>query len=222
MKIVTYRRVSTPKQGRSGLGLEAQEAAIQAFACERSAKIICQYTEVESGKTNERPQLEAALHHAKVTGAILVIAKLDRLSRNASFTLTLRDSGVRFICCDMPEANDLTIGVLAVVAQAEAKAISERTKDALKAARVRGIRLGNPNGASALSRAGKGNKAAIAQVMDEANQRARDLAVVVQDIRKGGAVTLAAIAKQLNDREMMTPRGGRWHPSSVSNLLRRI
>src|SRR6266404_4984067 len=113
MKIVTYRRVSTAKQGKSGLGLEAQEAAIQAFASERSAKIIAQYTEIESGKTNERPQLAAALHHAKVTGAVLIIAKLDRLSRSASFTLTLRDSGVHFVCCDMPEANDLTIGVLA-------------------------------------------------------------------------------------------------------------
>jgi DNA invertase Pin-like site-specific DNA recombinase len=109
MKIIAYRRVSTPKQGKSGLGLEAQEAAIRAFAKQRSAKIISQYTEVESGKTNERPQLAAPLHHAKVTGAVLVIAKLDRLSRSASFTLALRDSGAKFVCCDMPEANDLTI-----------------------------------------------------------------------------------------------------------------
>ena len=148
MKIVTYRRVSTQKQGKSGLGLEAQEAVIHGFAKARSAKIIGQYTEIESGNSNERPQLAAALHHAKVTGAVLVIAKLDRLSRNASFTLTLRDSGVKFICCDMPEANDLTIGVLAVVAQSEAKAISERTREAFKAAKVRGVRLGNPNGAA--------------------------------------------------------------------------
>jgi DNA invertase Pin-like site-specific DNA recombinase len=226
MKIVTYRRVSTQKQGKSGLGLEAQEAAIQAFASARSAKIIAQYTEIESGKANERPQLAAALHHAKVTGAVLIIAKLDRLSRNASFTLTLRDSGVHFVCCDMPEANDLTIGVLAVVAQAEAKAISERTKNALQIARKSfakiGQRLGNPNGAAALRRARKGNKAAIAQVKVNADQRARDLAPVVEDIRKGGALTLEAIAEELNSREMMTPRGGRWYPSSVSNLLRRL
>jgi DNA invertase Pin-like site-specific DNA recombinase len=221
MKIITYKRVSTQKQGVSGLGLEAQEAAIQAFAAERSAKIIAQYTEIESGKTNERPKLLAALHHAKVTGAVLVIAKLDRLSRSASFTLTLRDSGVRFICCDMPEANDLTIGVLAVVAQAEAKTISVRTIDALKAAKARGVRLGNPNGARALRKAKKGNKASIAKIRLDADQRAGDLATVIQDIRKGGAVTLQAIAKELNGREIMTPRGGRWHPSSVSNLLRR-
>jgi DNA invertase Pin-like site-specific DNA recombinase len=233
MKIVAYRRVSTKRQGQSGLGLEAQEAAIQEFAASRSARIIGQYTEIESGKTNERPQLTAAVHYAKVTGATLVIAKLDRLSRSASFTLTLRDSGVKFVCCDMPEANDLTIGVLAVVAQAEAQAISKRTRDALQVARKRVAetgqrnhrrvkRLGNPNGAEALRKAGKGNCAAIAQVKTSADQRARDLATVVQDIRGGGARTLEAIANELNTREMITPRGGRWYPSSVANLLRRL
>jgi DNA invertase Pin-like site-specific DNA recombinase len=190
MKIIAYRRVSTPKQGKSGLGLEAQEAAIRAFAKQRSAKIISQYTEVESDKTNERqPQLAAPLHHAKVTGAVLVIAKLDRLSRSASFTLALRDSGAKFVCCDMPEANDLTIGVLAVANQHEAQAISTRTKDALKAAKARGVRLGNPNGAAALKRAGKGNQAAIGKLQTDANQRAHDLARIIQDIRKGGGVT---------------------------------
>jgi DNA invertase Pin-like site-specific DNA recombinase len=226
MKIVTYKRVSTQKQGKSGRGLGAQEAAIQEFARSRAARVIGDYTEVESGKTSERPQLVAALHHAKVTGATLVIAKLDRLSRSASFTLTLRDSGVKFVAADMPEANDLTIGVLAVVAKAEAQAISRRTKDALQVARKRiegtgqrGYRrikrLGNPNGAEALRRASKGNRAAIAKVSS-------NLAVVVQDIRTAGALTLAAIADELNSREMMTPRGGRWYPSSVANLLNRI
>lgn len=233
LKIVAYRRVSTQKQGRSGLGLEAQETAIREYAAASGARIIGEFTEVESGKNSDRPQLVAALHHAKVTGATLVIAKLDRLSRSASFTLTLRDSGVRFVCCDMPEANDLTIGVLAVVAQAEAKAISTRTKDALKVARKRIAatgqrghrrvkRLGNPNGAAALRRAKKGNVAAIATVQHHAQQRALDLAPVVAAIRADGAVTLEAIAKELNGREMVTPRGGQWYPSSVANLLRRI
>lgn len=233
MKIVTYRRVSTQKQGRSGLGLEAQDAAIREFAGGKQARIIGEYLEVESGRDSYRPQLAAALHHAKVTGATLVIAKLDRLSRSASFTLTLRDSGVRFICCDMPEANDLTIGVLAVVAQAEAEAISRRTRDALAVARKRMAsegqrvhrhvkRLGNPHGAAALRSASKGNAAAVAKVRSRANQRARDLAPVIDNIRSGGALTLEAIAAELNGREMMTPRGGRWHPSSVRNLLRRL
>lgn len=230
---MAYRRVSRQKQAQSGLGLEAQEADIKRFAAGREARIIAEYTEVESGKCNERPQLRAALHHAKVTGATLVIAKLDRLSRSASFTLTLRDSNVKFVCCDMPEANDLTIGVLAVVAQAEAQAISRRTKDALQMARRRVEergqrghgdvrRLGNPNGATALVRAGKGNDAAVARVRAGADQRASDLAVVLKAIRDGDATTLLAIANELNDREMITPRGGRWHPSSVANLLRRL
>lgn len=233
MKIVAYRRVSRQKQAQSGLGLEAQEADIQRFATGRGARIIAEYTEVESGKNTQRPQLKAALHHAKVTGATLVIAKLDRLSRSASFTLALRDSGVKFVCCDMPEANDLTIGVLAVVAQAEAQAISRRTKDALQMARRRVEekgqrgrcdikRLGNPNGAAALARAGKGNGAAVARIRARADQRASDLAVVLKDIKAGGATTLLAIANELNDREMITPRGGRWYPSSVANLLRRL
>ncbi len=196
MKIVAYRRVSRQKQAQSGLGLEAQEADIQRFAAGRDARIIAEYTEVESGKNTQRPQLRAALHHAKVTGATLVIAKLDRLSRSASFTLTLRDSGVKFVCCDMPEANDLTIGVLAVVAQAETQAISRRTKDALQVARRRVQekgqrghgnikRLGNPNGAAALARAGKGNGAAVARIRAEADQRASDLALVLKDIKAG-------------------------------------
>lgn len=233
MKMVAYKRVSTQKQGRSGLGLEAQEAAIQEFASAKQGRIIAEFTEVESGKNSDRPQLAAALHHAKVTGATLVIAKLDRLSRSASFTLTLRDSGVRFVCCDMPEANDLTIGVLAVVAQAEAEAISRRTRDALKAARKRIAetgqrqhrrikRLGNPNGAEALRRAGRGNMAAIAKVRQHADQRARDLAPVIADIRAKGALTLDAIADELNVREMVTPRGGRWYASAVANLMRRL
>lgn len=233
MKIVTYRRVSTQKQGRSGLGLEAQDAAIREFALGKQARIIGEYLEVESGRNSDRPQLAAALHYAKVTGATLVIAKLDRLSRSASFTLTLRDSGVHFICCDMPEANDLTIGVLAVVAQAEAEATSRRTREALAVARKRMSsegqgahrhvkRLGNPNGAAALRRADKGNTAAVAKVRSRADQRARDLAPVIDKIRSGGALTLEAIAAELNGREMMTPRGGRWHASSVRNLLRRL
>ncbi|UPK18890.1 recombinase family protein [Bradyrhizobium sp. 131] len=233
MKIVAYRRVSRRKQAQSGLGLEAQEADIQRFAKGRDARIIAEYTEVESGRLIERPQLRAALHHAKVTGATLVIAKLDRLSRSASFTLALRDSGVKFVCCDMPEANDLTIGVLAVVAQAEAQAISRRTRDALQVARKRIAqtgqrghgairRLGNPYGAASLTRAGKGNAAAIARVQERAKLRALDLAPVLEDIRAGGAKTLSSIAAELNSREMITPRGGKWHSSSVANLLRRL
>jgi hypothetical protein len=123
---------------------------------QRGATIIARFTEVESGRNPDRPELGRALHLAKVTGATLVIAKLDRLSRNAAFLLTLRDSDVRFVAVDMPEANDLTVGIMALVAQQEREAISKRTKEALAVAKARGVRLGNPNGADSLRRAGKG------------------------------------------------------------------
>src|SRR5690606_17923709 len=119
MKIVSYLRVSTAKQGRSGLGLEAQREAIEAYARHRGASVLQTFTEIESGKINARPELDKAIHLAKVTGATLVIAKLDRLSRNAAFLLALRDSGVRFVAADMPDANELTVGIMALVAQQE-------------------------------------------------------------------------------------------------------
>jgi DNA invertase Pin-like site-specific DNA recombinase len=155
MRIVAYERVSTARQGTSGLGIAAQREAIGRFAAERGATLIGRFTEVESGRCPDRPELAKALHLAKVTGAILVIAKLDRLSRNAAFLLTLRDSGVKFQAVDLPEANDLTVGIMALVAQAEREAISKRTKEALAVAKARGVKLGNPHGAAALRRAGK-------------------------------------------------------------------
>src|SRR5665213_3319232 len=141
---VTYLRVSTARQGRSGLGLDAQRAAVADFLTARGGLEVASYREVESGKVNDRPQLEAALKRCRQTRATLLVAKLDRLSRNAAFLLALRDAGVRFICADLPDANELTIGVLAAVAQHEREAISARTKAALQAAKRRGVRLGNP------------------------------------------------------------------------------
>ena len=134
-----------------------------------------------------RPELKQALHLAKVTGATLVIAKLDRLSRNAAFLLTLRDSGVRFSAVDLPEANDLTVGIMALVAQQEREAISRRTREALSVARSRGVKLGNPNGAEALRRAGKGGAPLREAIARNADRHAQDLAPVVEDIRAGGA-----------------------------------
>ncbi len=222
MKIVSYLRVSTRKQGNSGLGLEAQRSAIDAYAAQRQAKVIETFTEVESGKVNTRPELLKALHLAKVTGSTLVIAKLDRLSRNAAFLLTLRDSGVRFVASDMPDANDLTVGIMALVAQQEREAISKRTKDALGAAKARGVSLGNPNGASALRRAGKGNTASVQTIRGRADSHARNLQPVIAALTNEGLTSLGAVAEALNERGMLTPRGGRWHKSSVRNLLTRI
>jgi DNA invertase Pin-like site-specific DNA recombinase len=221
-RVVAYYRVSMASQGRSGLGLAAQREAVEGLCASRNWDIIADFTEVESGKHNHRVQLTEALYRAKVTGSTLVIAKLDRLSRNAAFLLTLQDSGVRFLAADLPEACNLTVGVLALVAQQEREAISTRTKAALAMAKARGERLGNPNGAAPLRRAAKGNRDALAVIKAEADGRALDLAPVVRNLRADGACTLSAMAKALNEMHIHTPREGRWHPSSVSNLLARL
>jgi DNA invertase Pin-like site-specific DNA recombinase len=221
-RFIAYERVSTARQGQSGLGLEAQRTTIDDFARSRGAEVIGRFTEIESGRNPDRPELVKALHLSKVTGATLVIAKLDRLSRNAAFLLTLRDSGVRFLAVDMPEANDLTVGIMALVAQQEREAISRRTKEALAAAKARGTKLGNPNGASALRRAGNGGAALRAAVARNADRHAKDLAPVLEDLRMQGVTSLRHIADALNDRGMLTRRGGQWHVSNVRNLLLRL
>ncbi|HEX7857488.1 MAG TPA: recombinase family protein [Sphingobium sp.] len=221
-RVVAYYRVSTEGQGRSGLGLEAQQRAVEALCAGRGWTIIAAFTEVESGRLADRPKLTEALHHAKVTGATLIIAKLDRLSRNAAFLLQLQDSGAKFIAADMPEACNLTVGIMALVAQQEREAISKRTKEALAAARARGTKLGNPNGAEALRRAAKGNGASVAAIKAEADAFAADLAPTVAKLRAEGHASLPALARELNAGGFQTARGGRWHPSSVRNLLARL
>lgn len=221
-KLIAYHHVSTTKQGASGLGLEAQQAAIEGYASRVGGDVLGSFTEVESGKNNDRPQLQAALHQARVTGATLVIAKLDRLSRNAAFLLTLRDSGVKFVAADMPEANNLTVGIMALVAQEEREAISRRTKEALQAAKARGTKLGNPNGAAALLRAGRGNNAGVEAVKTLAQDHAEMLHPVVQHLQEQGRTSLGALAGALNEGGYRTPRGGSWHKTSVRNLLERL
>lgn len=222
MKLVAYYRVSTERQGRSGLGLEAQRAAVEAYAMQCSGRVLESFTEIESGKRNDRPELDRALLRAKVTGATLVIAKLDRLSRDAAFLLKLQRDGVRFVAADMPDANTLTVGILAVVAQAEREAISTRTKDALAAVKARGGKLGNPNGAAALRRAAKGNAAALEVVQARAQERADNLASTVAELKGNGVCSLGAIAEALNKADIKTAQGKRWHKSSVRNLLKRL
>lgn len=234
MKAVAYFRVSTTAQGRSGLGLEAQRAAVVDLARSRDLTLLAEFTEVESGKRNDRLVLGEALHHARLTNAVLVIAKLDRLSRNAAFLLTLRDSGVRFLAADVPDANDLTIGVLAVIAQAEREAISRRTKEALAAIKQKTDRgevhvstrtgravhrLGNPNGAKALgSRAGDLTLARAAKAR-LASERTADLGTAVLAIKAEGHASLYAIAAELNRRGIAAPRGGKWYPASVKAMV---
>ncbi|WP_338466365.1 recombinase family protein [Novosphingobium sp. ZN18A2] len=221
-RVTAYYRVSTEGQGRSGLGLEAQRQSVRSLCASRGWDIVSEFTEVESGKRGDRPQLQAALDHARLTGAKLVVAKLDRLSRDAAFTLKLRNSGVDFTCADNPDVNRLTIGLLAVINEDERERISERTKAALAAAKARGQRLGNPNGAAALRRAGKGNAASVAAIKGNADAFAEGLRDTVGRIRAEGTTSLAGIASELNARHMKTARGGKWHASSVRNLLARL
>lgn len=182
-RVVAYYRVSTEAQGRSGLGLEAQQQAVTALCQQRGWAILAEFTEVESGKRDDRPQLLAALKRAKVTGARLVIAKLDRLSRNVAFLAALQDSGAGFTAADMPEADEFTVHILAAVAQRERKLTSDRTKAALAAAKGRGVKLGNPNGAAAIRRAGMGTAAALEAVKAGAQDRAADYAETVADVQ---------------------------------------
>lgn len=218
-KFVAYYRVSTERQGKSGLGLDAQKAAVAAHLNGGDWQLLAEYQEIESGKRNDRPQLAAAMQHAKATGAVLLIAKLDRLSRDAHFLLGLERAGVEFVACDMPHANRLTVGIMALVAEEERRAISARTRAALAAAKARGTKLGNPNGARALQ--GIGNAAGVAAVKSSADRHAAQVLPVVEAIRAEGITGLKAIARELTARGVLTARGGQWDASRVRELLKR-
>lgn len=211
---ITYSRVSTDRQGRSGLGLEAQAAAIEAHVQSVGGKVVESFVEVESGKNDDRPELAKALALCKRKKATLLIAKLDRLSRDAHFLLGLQKSGVPFVAADMPFADSFTVGVLALVAQKEREMISARTKDALKAAKARGVRLGCPD---AIRTAAMAREAKI----ERAKNRAANLAPIIRDIMsKGGGMSLGAVAMVLEARGVKTPRGGlRWQAVQVQRVL---
>lgn len=219
-KFISYLRVSTDRQGRSGLGLEAQRDAVANYLNGGTWELLGEFVEVESGKNDARPQLARAMQECRLTGAKLIIAKLDRLSRDAHFLLGLQKAGVEFVAADMPDANNLTVGIMALIAQHEREMISKRTKEALAAAKRRGKKLGNPNGAAHLR--GLGNGAAVAAVRSSARRRADDLAGTVREIRAAGTTTVRGIAAELNRRSILTPRGGRWHATSVQRLLERL
>ncbi|MCR5259055.1 MAG: recombinase family protein [Desulfovibrio sp.] len=219
-KYISYIRVSTQKQGRSGLGLEAQQAAIGDYLRGNGGELVQEFREVESGRKNDRAELAKALKLCRLLGAVLLIAKLDRLSRNAVFLLQLQDSGVDFVCCDMPGANRMTIGVMALVAEQEARFISTRTREALAAAKARGEKLGNPNGAKAFGEnrgSAKGGRATRAL----ADKRAADLASTVLPLRESG-MSLAGVADYLNSKGFKTARGGKWYAATVKNLVARL
>jgi DNA invertase Pin-like site-specific DNA recombinase len=225
-KFVAYYRVSTAKQGQSGLGLEAQREAVHQYLNGGRHELLKEFVEVESGKDNDRPQLAKALHRAKVTGATLVIAKLDRLSRNAAFIANLQESKVKFVCCDLPDATHLTVHIFAGIAQHEREMISKRTKDAMAAAknnpawrRKHPNGFGNPKGARHLR--GLGNDAAVETIKAKADKHAEDILPVIADIKASGMVTLREIADELNALGIETARGGKWYASTVRGVLQR-
>lgn len=217
-KFVTYYRVSTQKQGRSGLGLEAQKAAVEAYLRQHGGSAVASFTEVESGKNNSRPQLQAALLRCRQTHATLLVAKLDRLSRNAAFLMNLRDSSVKFQALDIPEANTLTLGVLAVLAQHERELISARTKAALAARRARGLPLGTPRDLSAYAR--RASLLGRAANAAKARARAAEIAPLIKSARAIGCTSLRKVAAHLNGLEITTPRGKRWTATAVANAER--
>jgi DNA invertase Pin-like site-specific DNA recombinase len=219
-KYVAYYRVSTARQGRSGLGLEAQQAAVAAFLNGGSWELLAEFTEVESGKRNDRPQLAAALDYCKRRKAILCIAKLDRLSRNVAFISGLMESAAEFVAVDMPHASRLTLHVLAAVAEHEREMISARTKAALQAARARGARLGWAIEARR-ENATLASVRGCAERLERANRFAANVLPIIQAVQAAGISTLAGIAGALNARGVKTRRGGAWHAASVLALLAR-
>lgn len=211
-KHVAYYRVSTAKQGASGLGLEAQREAVAAFL---RGQAIAEFTEVESGKRADRPELERAIRACRLYGARLVIAKLDRLSRDAHFLLGLEKAGVDFVAADMPNANRLTVGIMAMVAEEERRMISARTKAALAAAKARGTVLGGFRGRAITKAAGEAGRAAQTARMAG---RVSDLAPVLAEIRAAGTESLSGIAAALNARGIPAPRGGTWTATQVRRV----
>jgi DNA invertase Pin-like site-specific DNA recombinase len=213
-KWVSYLRVSTDKQGESGLGLEAQRRAVGDYLNGGKWTLAAEFVEVESGKRSDRPQLAAALAACKKHKAKLVVAKLDRLARNVAFTAKLMESGVEFVAADMPFANKLTVHILAAVAEHEREMISSRTRDALAAAKARGVKLGVPKLAEAQRNGSEANR-------EKADQFAANTRPVIEQIRKSGITSLRGIAAALNARGVPTARGGTWTPVQIMAIERR-
>jgi DNA invertase Pin-like site-specific DNA recombinase len=215
---IAYLRVSTDRQGKSGLGLEAQHEAVSCFVRSEGA-ITETYVEVETGRNSERPQLAAALDRCRQVGAVLLIAKLDRLARDVAFIAKLMKSDVRFVACDMPDADPFRLHIEAAIAEEEARKISARTKAALAVAKARGVRLGGFRGRIPTD-ADRSRAAAVRA--SSARKRASILASAINELRASGALTLQALASGLNLRSISAPRGGSWTPMQVSRLIKLV
>ena len=220
-KFISYLRVSTARQGASGLGLEAQREAVSRYLNGGSWTLVQEVMEVESGKRNDRPAIAEALRLCRLHRATLVIAKLDRLARNVHFISSLMESGVDFVACDFPEANRLTVHILAAVAEHEAAMISARTKAALGVAKARGVKLGGQRGnlERMVDMAAKGTLASASARRDAAAKRRADLLPVIEALRSAGSTSLRAIAVGLNGAGLTTARGGQWTATQVMRQL---
>jgi DNA invertase Pin-like site-specific DNA recombinase len=217
-KFVGYLRVSTKRQGQSGLGLAAQKECIAAYVQSVGGKLAAEYTEIESGKRNDRPELAKALASCRVHGAVLIVAKLDRLARNNAFVANLLESGCEFVAADFPQANRMMLQLMSVIAEYEATLISARTKAALAQAAKRGVQIGGyADNCASIAR--KGNRASAKVRSEAAQQRASDLQPVIAELRSAGAVSLAQVAAGLNERGIPTARGGQWSAVQVMRVM---
>jgi DNA invertase Pin-like site-specific DNA recombinase len=220
-QIIGYARVSTAAQCESGLGMEGQQAAIDAYAAQQGASVVRVYVEIESGRKSDRPELAKALAHAKRSKATLVVAKLDRLARNVAFVSAIMEAKADFVACDNPHANALTLHVLAAVAEAEAKAISERTRAALAAYKARGGKLGGelPQCRNLTQEAReRGAKAAGKSLRAQAVEAYSDLAPTMRELRAAGN-SPQAIADKLNEMGHTTRRGKPWNRTQVGRVI---
>ena len=214
-RYIGYFRVSTKTQGIDGNGMTSQREIVRRFVDGQKGVLEREFNEVESGKwtDDERPQLATALDYAKKNKATLVIAKLDRLARNAEFLLRLQNSGVDFVCCDCPNADKFTVGILALLAQRERELISERTRLALSAAKTKGAKLGTPNPKKAVAAMVMANKTAKVEF-------AAKVFPIIQEIKAAGVSTLRGICECLNRRGISTRNGKAWYPATVRNILK--
>jgi DNA invertase Pin-like site-specific DNA recombinase len=224
--LVSYLRVSTKKQGRSGLGLEAQRAAVAEYAKREGLRVVAEYVEVESGKKASRPELAKALSHCRAAKAVLTVAKLDRLARNVAFLSALMEAGLEFVCLDNPHATPFTLHVLAAVAEQEARATSERTKVALEAAKKRGVLLGSARPGHWQGREDKrraGGRRGVKRAAEARSQAARQhnsLAVAEALRLRREGLSWFEVAEQLNAAGLVTRRGNTWSKSSVFTAVR--
>lgn len=219
---IAYYRVSTDKQGKSGLGLAAQQKQVHDFTSSNNGKISAEYIEVESAKHNDRPELAKAIRQSQLTGHKLIIAKLDRLSRSLHYITSLAESKIDFVVCDLPGCDQFTINLYGALAQRERELISTRTKLALQAAKARGVTLGTPQNLDEAA-AAKGRTLGVIARQMKADEFAKNISPVIQGHLHNG-MSLNQIARELNRTKILTPRGktGSWTPTAVKNILKRL